>query len=429
MIALAAGRGISLPSLSAAGTAFAARTTGAYAHIRRQFNVPIGKFECVQEGLGNIAASTYMLDAARRLTCAALDEDHNSAVISAIMKAHSTYMMRDSINNAMDIHGGKTVIDGPANYLGNIYRAIPIGITVEGANILTRGLIIFGQGAIRCHPWLLKEIMSIEEPDRTQGLIGFDEAFWGHIGHSIITLFRAFSRGWTNGLTSPAPSNIPDAVRNYYKQLGRYSASFALLADAIFLTMGGGLKFREMISARLGDILSELYFLSAVLKRWEDEGRNEEDLPLVKYCMENGFSKIESRYAAVLKNMPNRLMSFLVRLITRPFGTGNRGPSDKVIKECADIILYPSETRDRLTAGLYSGKTGAVADLEKALDSVTATDPSREKLKNAKTDIETALKNGILTPLEAEALEKADRAVANIIAVDDFYIESDNKDI
>src|SRR5471030_3068241 len=197
MSALAAGRGISLPSLSAAGAVFAAHVTGAYAGIREQFHVPIGRFEAVQERLGRMAATAYLLDAARRLTCAAIDRGHKPAVITAIMKAQATERMRVSANDAMDVHGGKGIMEGPLNYLGNLYRAVPIGITVEGANIVTRSLIQFGQGAIRSHPFLLKEMMALQDADRARGLDAFDKAFWGHVGHSIANTFRAWARAWT----------------------------------------------------------------------------------------------------------------------------------------------------------------------------------------------------------------------------------------
>ena len=273
MTALAAGRGISLPSLSAAGAAYAARTTGAYARIREQFGISIGKFEGIEEPLARIAGTAYLLDAARRLTCAALNQGHHPAVISGIMKLHATERMRIVIDDAMDIHGGKAVIDGPQNYLGNLYRSVPVGITVEGANILTRNLIVFGQGAIRAHPYLLDEMNALGEADRAKGLDAFDKAFWNHVGHSFKTMFRAWGRSWSGGLFAPAP-DAGEATR-FYRQLSRYSSAFALCADMALLTLGGALKRKEMLSARFGDILSELYLLSAALKRWQDEGRQQ----------------------------------------------------------------------------------------------------------------------------------------------------------
>ena len=312
MTALAAGRGISLPSLSAAGAAYAARTTGAYARIREQFNVPIGKFEGIEEPLARIAGTAYLLDAARRLTCAALNQGHHPAVISGIMKLHATERMRIAIDDAMDIHGGKAVIDGPQNYMGNLYRSVPVGITVEGANILTRNLIVFGQGAIRAHPYLLEEMNALGEADRAKGLDAFDKAFWQHIGHSVTTLFRAWGRNWTGGLFAPAP-DAGDAT-GFYRQLSRYSSAFALCADMALLTLGGALKRKEMLSARFGDILSELYLLSAALKRWQDEGRQQADFAALEWCMASGFRTIENRFAEILANLPNRFVAIVLEI-------------------------------------------------------------------------------------------------------------------
>src|SRR5205085_1882783 len=229
MSALAAGRGISLPSLSAAGTVFAAHVSGAYARIREQFHVPIGRFEAIQERLGRIAGTAYLLDAARRLTCAAIDHGHNPAVITAVMKQQSTERLRVACNDAMDIHGGKAVQEGPLNYLGSFYRGVPIGITVEGANIVTRSLIQFGQGAIRSHPFLLKEITALENPDRTRGLEAFDQLFWAHVRHSLANAARAFLHAWTGAIFAHAPEG--GKVRRYYRTLGRYASAFALMVD------------------------------------------------------------------------------------------------------------------------------------------------------------------------------------------------------
>ena len=287
MSALAAGRGISLPSLAAAACVATAYTTGMYARVREQFHVPIGRFEAIQERLGRMAATAYLVDGARRFTCAGIDLGHKPAVVTAIMKSQTTDRMRVSANDAMDVHGGKGVQDGPLNYLGGMYRSVPIGITVEGANIVTRALIQFGQGAIRCHPYLLKEMAALQDEDRARGLDQFDKVFWAHVGHSLANAFRAMGRAWTGGIFAPAPA--AGGASRFYKPLGRYTSAFALAVDFALLTMGGGLKRREMISARFGDILSELFLLSAVLKRWEDEGRQAADLPLVAWCMEFGL--------------------------------------------------------------------------------------------------------------------------------------------
>src|SRR5271166_4552428 len=215
--ALAAGRGISLPSLSAAGAAFCANVTGAYARIREQFHLSISKFEAVQERLGRIAATAYQLDAARRMTCAALDDGHHPAVVTAIMKSQATERLRVAVNDAMDVHGGKGIIEGPLNYLGSLYRGVPIAITVEGANIVTRSLIQFGQGAIRCHPYLLKEMQALEDADRERGLDAFDQVFWAHLGHSLANAMRAWGRAWTGGIFAPAAD--AGAATPFYRQL------------------------------------------------------------------------------------------------------------------------------------------------------------------------------------------------------------------
>lgn len=417
MAALAAGRGISLPSLSASCAAFAARTTGAYARVRRQFGLPVGKFEGVQQLLGRIAATAYLLDAGRRLTCASLDQGRKLAVISAIMKYHATERMRVVLTDAMDIHGGKAIMDGPKNYLGNAYRAIPIGITVEGANILTRNLIIFGQGSIRCHPHLLDEMKALQEPDEASSLDAFDRAFWKHVGHSTRSFFRAWWRSWTGGRFAPAP-RAAEATR-FYRQLSRYAAAFALTSDIALLTMGGALKRKEGISGRLGDILSELYLLSAVLKRWEDEGRQPEDLPLVEWSMADGTARISAAFDGVFANIPSRFAAGFLRFIL-PVG-GRGGAADALTQRCAEMILEPSIARDRLTPSLYPGKRGdGIAELEEAFALAVKAEAVLKKIKDKNVDLKTAQDIGIIDNAEAALLAEAQAAAQRVIAVDDF---------
>ncbi|KRR08030.1 acyl-CoA dehydrogenase [Bradyrhizobium jicamae] len=424
MTALAAGRGISLPSLSAAGAAYAARTTGAYARIREQFGISIGKFEGIEEPLARIAGTAYLLDAARRLTCAALNQGHHPAVISGIMKLHATERMRIVIDDAMDIHGGKAVIDGPQNYMGSLYRAVPVGITVEGANILTRNLIVFGQGAIRAHPFLLEEMNALGEADRAKGLEGFDKAFWSHVGHSFKTMFRAWGRGWTGGMFAPAP-DAGEGTR-FYRQLSRYSSAFALCADMALLTLGGALKRKEMLSARFGDILSELYLLSAALKRWQDEGRQREDFAALEWCMASGFRTIENRFAEILANLPNRFVAVILKFLIQPFGAKVTGPSDRVVHQCAQLVLEPSAARDRLTADLSAvDDDGGVARLEKAFRLVTAAEDVAKQMRAARLhDWQEAVKKGVITQAQGEKLAAAHEAVAKVIEVDDFAPEA-----
>ncbi|MCS3446729.1 MULTISPECIES: acyl-CoA dehydrogenase [Bradyrhizobium] len=424
MTALAAGRGISLPSLSAAGAAYAARTTGAYARIREQFGISISKFEGIEEPLARIAGTAYLLDAARRLTCAALNEGHHPAVISGIMKLHATERMRIAIDDAMDIHGGKAVIDGPQNYLGGLYRSVPVGITVEGANILTRNLIVFGQGAIRAHPYLLQEMNALGEPDRDKGLTAFDTAFWKHVGHSFATMFRAWGRSWSFGLFAPAP-DAGDATE-FYRQLSRYSSAFALSADMALLTLGGALKRKEMLSARFGDILSELYLLSAALKRWQDEGRQKEDIPALQWCMASGFKTIENRFAEIFANLPNRPVAWLLKFLIQPFGARVTGPSDRVVQQCAQLVLSPSAARDRLTPDLaFVEDDGGIARLEKAFRLVTEAEDAAKQLRAARLhDWKDAVKKGVITEADGEKLAAAHEAVAKVIEVDDFAPEA-----
>jgi acyl-CoA dehydrogenase len=421
MSALAAGRGISLPSLSAAGAAYAAHTTGAYARIREQFHLPIGKFEAIQERLGRLAATAYLVDAARRMTCAALDAGHKPAVITAIMKSQATERLRVSVNDAMDVHGGKAIMEGPHNYLGSLYRAIPIGITVEGANIVTRSLIQFGQGAIRSHPYILKEMLALEDEDRGRGLEAFDCAFWAHVGHAVANTLRAWGRSWTSGMFAPAPPDAGKTTR-FYRQLSRHAAAFALAVDMTLLTLGGDLKRKEMISARFGDLLSELYLLSAVLKRWQDEGRQDTDLPLVKWCMDSGMVTIATRFDEVFANFPNRIVAGLLRFIIQPLGPRRRGPADSLTRTCANILLEPSAARNRLTVDLFHpNDDGGLARLEIAFELTVAAQPLRDRLNMARVrDIDQALKQSLINDGEAAQLKDTAAAVAAAIAVDDF---------
>ncbi|HEY4163002.1 MAG TPA: acyl-CoA dehydrogenase [Dongiaceae bacterium] len=416
MSALAAGRGISLPSLSAAGAALSARTAGAYARIRRQFGLPISKFEGIHEPLSRIAGSAYAVDAARRLTCGALDRGHKPAVIAAIMKAHATEALRVVVNDAMDIHGGKAVMDGPHNYLGDLYRAVPVAITVEGANILTRNLMIFGQGAIRCHPYLLSEIRAIGAKD----IDAFDKAFWGHVGHALRTFFRAWGRSWTRGRVGPTAGDA--AMQPHFRQLSRYAAVLAFFSDIAFLTLGGGLKRRELISARLGDVLSELYLLSAVLKRFDAEGRRPEDRPLMDWCMAAGLSRLEAAIEGIIANFPNRLIAGLLRFIAPHDDRRRAGPSDLLTSACADLVTRRSDARDRLTVGLFPGLEGEpLALLEHALALTEQVEPLVKKLRDNRIhDWHAPEADSVLSTADREQLAEAEAAVHRASMVDDF---------
>jgi acyl-CoA dehydrogenase len=340
------------------------------------------------------------------------------------MKLHATERMRIVIDDAMDIHGGKAVIDGPQNYLGNLYRSVPVGITVEGANILTRNLIVFGQGAIRAHPFLLDEMNALGEGDRAKGLDAFDKAFWNHVGHSFKTMFRAWGRSWSGGMFAPAPD--AGEATQFYRQLSRYSSAFALCADMALLTLGGALKRKEMLSARFGDILSELYLLSAALKRWQDEGRQQADFAALEWCMATGFRTIENRFAEILANLPNRFVAVILKFLIQPFGAGVLGPSDRVVHQCAQLVLEPSAARDRLTADLsHVEDDGGVARLEKAFLLVTAAEDISKQMRAARLDDwKDAVKKGVITQAQGEKLAAAHEAVSKVIEVDDFAAEA-----
>jgi acyl-CoA dehydrogenase len=308
-------------------------------------------------------------------------------------------------------------MDGPLNYLGNAYRAAPIGITVEGANALTRNLIIFGQGSIRCHPHLLSEMEALQIEDEAQSLDAFDKAFWKHVGHTFATMVRAKWRSWTGGIFAPAPD--AGAVSSHYRQLSRYAAAFALTSDMALLTMGGALKRKENISARLGDVLSELYLLSAVLKRWEEEGRQQDDLPLVEWCMADGTARINRAFDGVFANMPSRFAAVLLRMML-PLGSRREAP-DELTQRCADLIMTPSAARERLTADLYLGREGdGVWLLEDAFGKAVGAEAILRRMKEQKVDLKTAKETGLISDEESRRLIEAQEAIAKVVEVDDF---------
>jgi len=424
MSALAAGRGISLPSLSSAACMFAAHTSGAYARVRTQFGIPIGKFEGIQEKLGHLAANAYVVEAARRLTCAGLATGVKPSVVSAIMKLHATERMRQSVNDAMDIHAGKAVIDGPRNYLGGLYRALPVAITVEGANILTRNLIIFGQGAIRAHPYLMREIEAINNADERAGEDAFDAVIWRHLAHSTRNALRAAGHAWTVGIFARPPSGVGSAAP-YYRGVSRWVTAFSLVSELALLTLGGSLKRKEMLSARLGDVLAELFLISAVLKRWHDEGQHEADLPLLRQCALQSFATIDSKLDEVLDNLPSRGVAWLLRILLLPPWSRARRPSDRVTAACADILLGPSTARDRLVGAVWEGHdSAAVEQLERAFELVVDAQPVLDRLRQAGLDDwHVAHERGAITDEQAQVLRAAEEAVAAVMEVDDFAPE------
>jgi len=430
MESLSVGRGISLPSNGVASGKAVARFVGAYSRVRRQFNLPIGKFEGIEEALGRIAGLTYTMDAGRRLTCAALDQGEKPSVVSAILKYYNTEGMRTVVNDGMDIIGGKGICMGPNNFLARPYQAIPVGITVEGANILTRSLIIFGQGAIRCHPWLMDEITAASLPNKQEALENFDEALMGHVGYAIQNGARSLFHGLTKGVFANSPVDGPNA--KYYRRLARMSAAYSFLADFAMLFLGGGLKRKEMLSGRFADGLMHMYMASAVLKRFEDTGQPQADQPLLEWSVRHALFETQVALDQILRNFPNTPIGLVLRGIVFPLGRRYRTPNDKLTQACARILLSESEARDRLTEGVYLSNdpedlTGSV---EYALRCVLAADPVERKLKDARrkrpygvdyaTWMQQLSAEGVLTQNDVDALMLAEEATRRVIMVDDF---------
>jgi acyl-CoA dehydrogenase len=435
METLAAGRSISLPALSTGAGKLSSRATGAYARIRTQFKMSIGRFEGVEEVLARIAAYTYQMDAVRLLTAVAVDQGEKPAVISAIAKYHLTERMRRVVNDAMDIYGGAAICMGPHNVLARAYQAVPISITVEGANILTRSLIIFGQGALRCHPYVLKEINAALETDRAKGKKTFDRLLFAHMGLTLSNLARTLFLGLSGARFAMAP--VSGAARRYYQHLTHMSAAFALVSDVSMLVLGGSLKRKEKLSGRLADVLSELYIASACLKRFHDQGEPDEDAPLLQWACEDSLYKIQDSMIGLLRNYPIRPIALLLRMIAYPFGQRFRKPSDTVGHRAASILLQPSSARDRLTDGIYAPQDSRepLGRLDDALVKVIAAEPLESALRNAvsggrltegPTLIERAVESGILSESEADMVRAARTARLQVIAVDDFPPDLDS---
>ncbi len=431
MDSLAEGRSISLPALATGAGKAACRYTGAYARVRRQFNTPIGYFEGVEEALARIAALTYQMDAARTITLGALDKGEMPSVVSAIVKYHLTERYRTVINDAMDIHGGSGICLGPSNLLGRAYQAIPISITVEGANILTRSMIIFGQGAIRCHPYVLREFKAAQAGDDGEALKEFDDAVFGHVSFLLSNLARSFFLGLTRGKFSSSPTTCSN--KHYYQQLNWMSAAFALCADIAMMTLGGTLKRKERLSARLGDVLSELYIASAVLKHFENQGSQEADRPLLHWALDDGLYRMQESLRSLLRNLPFRPLAWLLRRLIFPTGLPYVEPDDRKGHLAARLLLSPSEARDRLTADIYTNHDPAmavgryelalamaekVAPIEKALSKAR-----RDGLISGKTIYELAAdaqERGIIQGEEVALLEEMGRLRSQVIQVDAF---------
>ncbi|WP_394201802.1 acyl-CoA dehydrogenase [Shewanella waksmanii] len=363
---LSAGRGISLPALATASGHTATKTTTAYSYVRHQFGLAIGQFEGVQEALARIIANTYQLEAARRLTTTGIDLKVKPSVVTAIAKYHMTELGRDVVNDAMDIQSGKGIQLGPKNYLGHGHMATPISITVEGANILTRSLMIFGQGATRCHPYVLAEMETAAMDNEADALERFDSLLLGHMGYAARNGIRAFISALTASWFNTSP--VSGETKQYYKDMTRMSSALALMTDLSMLILGGDLKRKEMLSARMGDVLSELYLASATLKLFEDNGRQHDDLPAVHYVMQLRLKRAATALQGATRNFPNRPVAWLMRLIMFPLGNHFNGPTDKLASELCQSMLQPGPARDRLTflCPDFDADKGGIAEVEAA---------------------------------------------------------------
>ncbi len=428
---LSVGRAITLPSTAAGGSQAASWSSGAYTQLRKQFGLPIAKFDGVGEALARIGGHTYIMNAAVSITAGAIDQGEKPAVPSAILKYHCTELARKVANDTMDVHGGKAIMMGPKNYIGRGYMATPIAITVEGANILTRSLIIFGQGAIRCHPFVLKELQAAQQENEQRALTEFDDALFSHIGYAISNLARAFVLALTHGKFSTVPLNTP--TRRYYQNINRYSAAFALASDFAMLTLGGELKIKELLSARLGDVLSSMYLASAVLKHFENQGRRASDLPLVEWSVRTLMYQAQEQLHSFLRNFPNRPIAFLLRFFIFPRGRTYSAPSDELGRRVVNLMTRTGEARDRLSLQAYTTLEpgNPLGLLQEALQLSEELAPLEQKLRQAYKErllkseylgeqIEEAAAAEIINKSETARMRSYHQKVLDLMAVDDF---------
>ncbi len=429
---LSVGRAISLPSGNAGGARTGALATGAYARIRKQFGLSIGRFEGVEEALARIGGHTYAVTALARLTAAAVDLGEKPSVPSAIAKYHATELGRQVVMDAMDIHAGKGVILGPRNWIGRYWQGAPIAITVEGANILTRSMIIFGQGATRCHPYVLKEMQAAAMTDPKAKLDAFDSALFGHMGFTLSNGVRSLWFGLTGSYLGSAPGDA--YTRRYYRKLVRYSAALALLADMAMLMFGGKLKFKERLSARLGDVLSQLYIASAILKRYEDNNRPEIEQPMLAWAIYDCVFKMQNALVGALRNFPFRPAAWILGWIVFPLGQRERAPGDRTGHRVAQLLMSPNAARDRL--GEYCFTTACpnnpFGNMLAALPEVIESEPIERRIQKAKkagvlktaegsaAQLDEALQNSVITQAEHDLMVRVRKAVFEIISTDDF---------
>lgn len=434
MECLSTGRAISLPAIGTTSIKQTLRATSAYARVRRQFGIPVGIMEGVAEPLGEMIKRAYMYEATRRLTASMVDEGQRPAVIAGLLKYTTTEAMRESMDDAFDIQGGRAIQDGPGNYLFGAYQSMPVAITVEGANILTRTLMTFAQGVLRAHPYLLKEIQAAQNKDRKAGLDAFDSAFGGHTGFMLRNVVASFLHGLSNGAFASSPNQ--GAMAKWYRRLHRYSQDFALVADWTTVVLGGALKRKQKLSGRMADILGDLYLMSATLKRFEEEGAIAEDRELVEAIMEDRIASLEATFAEVFANFPNPVFAWAMRFLCFPLGRHAKPASDRVNYRFARAVLRPGAFRDRLTTGVYVSMdpNDVTGVLEDAFIKVTEAEEIEAKFIKAsrkgvierrldRDAIEDAVAAGVLNNNEAGIMRAADEATNRAVHVDDFEMD------
>ncbi|OJS98837.1 acyl-CoA dehydrogenase [Marinobacter nauticus] len=438
---LSIGRSISLPALGTGAGKLASLATGSYAYTREQFGRTISQFEGVQEALEPIAGYTYMMDAARLLTAGMLDRGVRPSVPSAVLKYRNTDLMREVINHAMDVVAGRGVITGPRNFLARAYQAVPIGITVEGANILTRSLMIFGQGAIRCHPFIVEEIEAAGMEDEDKAAKQFDGIFYRHLAHTTRNALRAFVLGLSKGWLETAPRQ--GDIQKYYRQLGRFSAAFALMTDVTLLTVGGGLKARQRLSGRMADCLVQLYYATAVIKQWHEEGYPDDQRDLVEWCLQTCLHDLQDSMRDAIINFPVPALRWPLRLLVFPLGaTGLNGPDDKLGAKVAATIVSDTPVRQRISRGTFINMDpdDPLGRVLNAYNLANETAEMRQRLHEAirnrdedeldgiallmghqrKELVDWACAQGIIKADECPKMEEALTALYDVIRVDAF---------
>ena len=431
MECLSIGRSITLPSTASGGSKMGAVVVGSYARIRKQFGLSVGRFEGVEEPLARIGANAYAISALSQATAAAVARGENPAVPSTIAKYHCTQMGREVSKDVMDILGGKGIILGPRNFAGRSWQAAPIMITVEGANIMTRSLMIFGQGAILCHPWVMKEMKAAQLQDPKQRIDQFDTALFGHIGFAISNAVRSWWYGLTASRIGAAPGD--DDTRRYFRKLNRYSAALAVMADTSMLLLGGKLKFKESLSGRLGDVLSQLYIASAMLKRHQDEGSPAGDQPVLAYAFHDAINKIETALSTALRNFPIRPIGWLLWLVIFPWGRRAQAPGDRLGHKVASLLMTPCDARDRLADGVFTtpGEHNPAGRIVSYLPKFVLAEPVERKflkaLKNSDIEalefdaqLDEGVREGWITTDERRQLEELRTLTLDAISVDDF---------